>query len=157
ALTNLYTRWPSPGGEPVGLEMRVESVIAGTPWIGLVDRLERTPHGLKVVDYKTSKSATSIEDAKSSIQLAFYASAIAQSFGEPMIGAEMWFPRVESVKVTTRLLDLDRLTEIEETMIEVTNAIRSEQWQPRVGDGCKNCVFKKSCPAWPEGQGAFLP
>ncbi|HLE95099.1 MAG TPA: ATP-dependent DNA helicase [Acidimicrobiia bacterium] len=157
ALTKLYTRWPSPGGEPVGLEMRVESVIAGTPWIGLVDRLERTPHGLKVVDYKTSKSATSIEDAKSSIQLAFYASAIAQSFGEPVIGAEMWFPRVESVKVTTRPLDLDRLTEIEETMIEVTNAIRSEQWEPRVGDGCKNCVFKKSCPAWPEGQGAFLP
>jgi len=90
-------------------------------------------------------------------QLAFYASAIAQSFGEPVIGAEMWFPRVESVKVTTRPLDLDRLTEIEETMIEVTNAIRSEQWEPRVGDGCKNCVFKKSCPAWPEGQGAFLP
>jgi RecB family exonuclease len=157
ALTKLYTRWPSPGGEPVGLEMRVESVIASTPWIGLVDRLERTPHGLKVVDYKTSKSATSIEDAKSSIQLAFYASAIAQSFGEPVIGAEMWFPRVESVKVTTRPLDLDRLAEIEETMIEVTDAIRSEQWEPRVGDGCKNCVFKKSCPAWPEGQGAFLP
>jgi RecB family exonuclease len=157
ALTKLYNLWPSPEGRPIGLEMKVESVIDGTPWMGLVDRLERTPDGLKVVDYKTSKTPASLEEGKSSIQLGFYASAIAQSSGEPVIGAEMWFPRVDTKGVTTRSLDLDRLAEIEETMIHVTKSIRSENWEPRVGAGCKNCGFKKSCPAWPEGQGAFMP
>jgi ATP-dependent exoDNAse (exonuclease V) beta subunit len=157
ALTKLYTLWPSPEGQPIGLELKVESVIDDTPWMGLVDRLERTPGGLKVVDYKTSKTAASLEEGNSSIQLAFYASAIAQSFGEPVISAEMWFPRVDTKGVTTRALDPHRMGEIEQEMIEVTRSIRSENWEPRVGSGCKNCGFKKSCPAWPEGQGAFLP
>jgi superfamily I DNA/RNA helicase len=157
ALTKLYTLWPSPEGQPIGLELKVESVIDDTPWMGLVDRLERTPGGLKVVDYKTSKTAASIEEGNSSIQLAFYASAIAGSFGEPVIGAEMWFPRADTKGVTTRALDPRRMGEIEQEMIEVTRSIRSENWEPRVGSGCKNCGFKKSCPAWPEGQGAFLP
>jgi len=157
ALTKLYTLWPSPDGQPIGLEMKVESVIDDTPWMGLVDRLERTPVGLKVVDYKTSKSAATVEEGNSSIQLAFYASAVARSYGEPVIGAEMWYPRVDTKKVTTRSLDLDHLTEVEATMAQVTRSIRSELWGPRVGDGCRNCGFKKSCPAWPEGQGAFLP
>ena len=157
ALTKLYTLWPSPEGRPIGLELKVESVIDDTPWMGLVDRLERTPGGLKVVDYKTSKTAASIEEGNSSIQLAFYASAIAESFGEPVIGAEMWFPRADTKGVTTRALDPRRIGEIEQEMIEVTRSIRSENWEPRVGSGCKNCGFKKSCPAWPEGQGAFLP
>ncbi len=156
-LTKLYTLWPSADGAPIGLELKVEAVIDGIEWMGLVDRLERTPGGLKVVDYKTSKTAASLEEGRSSIQLGFYASAIAESFGEPVIGAEMWFPRVDTKGMTTRALDLDRIGEIEEEMIQITRSIRSEDWEPRVGDGCKRCGFKKSCPAWPEGQGAFLP
>ncbi|HET7846434.1 MAG TPA: PD-(D/E)XK nuclease family protein, partial [Acidimicrobiia bacterium] len=90
-------------------------------------------------------------------QLGFYASAIAATYGEPVIGAEMWVPRVDTKGMTTRAFDMDRIGEIEEEMIEVTRSIRSENWEPRVGDGCKRCDFKKSCPAWPEGRGAFLP
>jgi ATP-dependent exoDNAse (exonuclease V) beta subunit len=157
ALTKLYTSWPSPEGEPVGLEMKVDAIIDGSSWTGLVDRLERTAGGLKVVDYKTTKNPPSVQEGKNSIQLAFYASAIAQSTGEPVVGAEMWFPRMTSKSVTKRALDLDRLPEIAAEMIEITRSIRSENWTPRVGDHCKHCSFKKSCPAWPEGQGAFIP
>jgi len=157
ALTKLYTLWPSPEGRPIGLELKVESEIDGIAWMGLVDRLERAPDGLKVVDYKTSKTVPSHEKGHSSIQLGFYASAIARSFGEPVISAEMWFPRGDTKALSTRALDPDRMSEIEEELIQVTRSIRSEDWAPRVGDGCKNCVFKKSCPAWPEGQGAYLP
>jgi superfamily I DNA/RNA helicase/RecB family exonuclease len=157
ALTRLYELWPSPEGRPIGLEMKVESVIDGTPWMGVIDRLERTADGLKVIDYKTSKSPPTIEASKSSIQLAFYSAAVARSLEEPVATAEMWFPRTDARSITTRALDLDRLPDIETEMIEVTRAIRSEDWEPRVGDGCKNCGFRKSCPAWPEGQGAFVP
>ncbi len=42
-----------------------------------------------MVDYKTSKRATKIDDAASSIQLGFYARSIGDSTGEEVIGAEM--------------------------------------------------------------------
>jgi superfamily I DNA/RNA helicase/RecB family exonuclease len=157
AMTRLYESWPSPDGLPIGLEMKIDSIIDGTTWVGLIDRLERTPGGLKVVDYKTTKSPPTIEDSKSSIQLAFYAGSVERSLNEPVIAAEMWFPRTDAKKITTRSLDIDRLPDLETEMIEITRSIRAEDWEPRVGDGCKNCGFKKSCPAWPEGQGAFLP
>ncbi len=157
AVTRLYELWPSPDGQPIGLEMKVESIIDGTPWVGVIDRLERTSKGLKVVDYKTSKSPPTLEEARSSIQLAFYASSVALSLGESVTTAEMWFPRTDAKSITTRALDLDRLEDIEEEMVEITRSIRGEDWEPRVGDGCRTCGFRKSCPAWPEGQGAFIP
>ncbi len=156
-VTKLYTRWPSPEGVPVGLEMKVEATIGDTPWTGVIDRLERTPDGLKVVDYKTSKHPPSIADAAASIQLGFYATAVARSTGEPVSAAEMWFPRAESKSVTTRSLDMSSLVTLEAEMARVTSAIKEENWEPTVGDGCKHCGFRLSCPAWPEGKGAYLP
>ena len=69
----------------------------------------------------------------------------------------MWFPRTKAQSVTTRKLDLDRLDEIEEMMETITTAIAAEIWEPRVNDRCDRCSFRLSCPAWPEGRGAFLP
>ena len=155
--TKLYTKWPSPEGVPVDLEMKVGASIDGTPWTGVIDRLERTPDGLKVVDYKTSKHPPSIADAAASIQLGFYATAIARTTGEPVRAAEMWFPRAESKSVTTRSLDMSSLETLEAEMARVTSAIKDENWEPTVGDGCKHCGFRLSCPAWPEGKGAYLP
>ncbi len=157
AVTRLYSNWPSPDGVPIGLELRVEETIDGTPWVGVIDRLERVGDNLKVVDYKTSKSPPKVADAAVSIQLGFYASAVGKARGEPVTEAEMWFPRFESKAVTKRSLDISSLREIEEEMSRVTAAIKSEAWEPTVGDACRYCSFKRSCPAWPEGQGAYLP
>lgn len=155
--TRLYASWPSPEGVPIDLEMKIEATIDDVPWTGVIDRLERTPDGLKVVDYKTSKRPPSFADAAGSIQLAFYATAVARSTGEPVIAAEMWFPRAESKSVTTRSLDMSSLVTLEEEMARVTSAIKEEKWEPTIGEGCKYCSFRLSCPAWPEGKGAYLP
>jgi ATP-dependent exoDNAse (exonuclease V) beta subunit len=158
AVTRLYEKWPSPDGLPIDLEMKVGATIDGTPWAGVIDRLERTPEGLKVVDYKTTKNPPTTAQAASSIQLGFYATAVAGSLGEPVCAAEMWFPRVDSKRsVTTRSLNMSSLVDLEQEMARVTAAIKEEMWEPRVGDGCKHCGFRLSCPAWPEGKGAYLP
>ncbi len=156
AVTRLYTLWPS-NGEPVDLELKVGAVIGGIEWVGFIDRLERSPDGLKVVDYKTGKSAPKIEDAKRSIQLGFYALAVQEQMGEPVIAAEMWFPRKEAKTLTRRSLDTSLLDEIRESMEAVTASIEAEQWEPRVNARCEGCAFRRSCPAWPEGRGAYLP
>ncbi|HVR77875.1 MAG TPA: ATP-dependent DNA helicase [Acidimicrobiia bacterium] len=157
AISNLYTRWPSPDGIPVELEKRVEAVIGGVPWIGYIDRLERTSAGLRVIDYKTTKSPPTHKDAKQSIQLGFYAAAVSDDLGEPVIDAQMWFPRSAGKSVGTRALDMSLLPQVRETMEDVTSSIREENWEPRVSARCERCRFRLSCPAWPQGKGAYLP
>jgi CRISPR/Cas system-associated exonuclease Cas4 (RecB family) len=156
AITRLYENWPNGDGFPIELEKRVTMVIDNVEWLGFIDRLEQTSSGLRVVDYKTSTTAMSKADAADSIQLGFYASAVARDGGE-VVQAQLWYPRAATKSVSTRDLDLHGLDEIELEMVEITSSIRSEDWSPNVGRQCQRCSFRLSCPAWPEGKGAYLP
>jgi putative RecB family exonuclease len=155
-ILRLYGAWPS-DGVPIELERKVETEIGGVEWVGYIDRLEKGPNGLRVIDYKTSKNPPSVPEAKESVQLGFYASAVADETGEPVIAAEMWFPRKEAKSVTKRSFDMDLLPDVVETMKAVTTSILEERWQPRVNYRCNRCDFRLSCPAWAEGKGAYLP
>jgi superfamily I DNA/RNA helicase/RecB family exonuclease len=157
AITKLYENWPTPDGIPVDVEHRVEMEVGDIQWLGYIDRLERTSKGLRVVDYKTTKSPPSIAEAEESIQLGFYAAAVTAEMGEPVVQAEMWFPRTGTKKVTVRRLEMRRGPYLQQALEDVTRSIRSEMWEPRVSDRCNRCDFRLSCPAWPEGKGAFLP
>lgn len=155
-VTKLYELWPS-NGTPIELEKEVHAMIGEVEWVGFIDRLETTPDGLKVIDYKTSKTPPLVKDAARSIQLAFYATAVAEEYSEPVIGAEMWFPRAKGKGFVKRSLDMGLIDEVREKMEEVTRSIRDEAWEPRVSIRCDRCEFRLSCPAWPEGKGAYLP
>jgi len=54
---------------------------------GKIDRVDREPEGLRVLDYKTGSSVAKVQDASGAatleVQLAIYSAAIAQEFGEP--------------------------------------------------------------------------
>lgn len=154
-FTRLYENWPG-RGVPIEVELAVDADIEGVRWIGRIDRLERSADGLRVVDYKTSKSPPTIDDAAGSIQLGFYALAVSETLGE-VVASEMWFPRKESQKVTTRAFAMHQLSDVTGTMVEITRRIGAEDWQPRISRDCTRCGFRRSCPAWPEGKGAFLP
>jgi superfamily I DNA/RNA helicase/RecB family exonuclease len=154
-FTKLYERWPG-RGEPVEVELGVDAEIEGVRWIGRIDRLERSADGYRVVDYKTSGHAPRKEDAEQSIQLGFYAHAVAEAMG-PVVASEMWFPRTPTNSVTTRKFAMHQLADVTETMVEITRSIGAEDWRPRVSVDCRRCGFRRSCPAWPEGRGAFLP
>ncbi len=156
AVTRLYENWPS-AGVPVEVEKGVSTEIGGIRWVGYIDRLERGPDGLKVVDYKTTKNPPTLPEAKTSVQLGFYAAAVTAETGEPVVAAEMWFPRKDSKSVTRREFDMDALPEVLQTMEEVTIAVSEERWEPKVNEYCNRCAFKLSCPAWAEGKGAYLP
>ncbi|HSK07843.1 MAG TPA: hypothetical protein VK990_10010, partial [Acidimicrobiia bacterium] len=81
----------------------------------------------------------------------------AEEYSEPVIGAEMWFPRAKGKGFVKRTLDLALIDEVRRKMEDVTHSIRDEAWEPRVSIRCDRCEFRLSCPAWPEGKGAYLP
>lgn len=154
-ITKLYENWPTPDGSPIDVEARVTGVIDGVEWVGVIDRVEQTAEGLRVVDYKTSTQAITKEEASMSIQLGFYVTALATN--GPVVDAQLWYPRSRTKSVSIRSLDLNSLEEVRQEMIEITESVRSENWAPSVGRHCERCAFRLSCPAWPEGRGAFLP
>lgn len=153
-LTRLYERWPGKG-DPVAVELDVTSELGGVSWIGRIDRLEESAQGLRVVDYKSSASVPTQDEAAQSIQLAFYAMAVQEQKGE-VVASETWYPRKKSVSVTTREFAMHRLGEVVGNMEAITRSIATEDWEPRVSESCKRCDFRRSCPAWPEGKGAYL-
>jgi superfamily I DNA/RNA helicase/RecB family exonuclease len=154
-LTNLYTKWPGKG-PTVAVEHRADAEIGGVSWTGRIDRIEESSEGLRIVDYKTSTYLTTYEEAEQSIQLGYYAIALARERGRRPVASEMWFPRIRQKTVPTRGLAMHLLPEVEEKLSEITASIRAEDWEPRVSKQCGRCSFKSSCPAWPEGKGAYL-
>jgi superfamily I DNA/RNA helicase/RecB family exonuclease len=154
-LDRLYKNWPR-GGPPVAVERRVNMTIGDIPWEGVIDRVEQEGNALAIVDFKTKSSAATKEEAKQSVQLGFYALALA-SEGTQVVGAEFWYPRIASKSVTTRALELSELGLVEEELNRIAIGITTENWAPTPGAHCANCSFRRSCPAWPEGRGAFLP
>ncbi len=156
-LEHLYTHWPS-ACRPVALERWLELDIDGVRWVGKADRIEQCPDGVKIVDYKTSRSYPSVGDAAVSVQLGFYAMA-AEADTElpgPVVGAEMWFPANTKAKsVTTRTLDLTRLDQVRAAMQTAASGIGEENWAPQTNRYCASCRVRLVCPAWPDGKEAF--
>ena len=156
-IRNLYAKWPASSAPASHLEVEVELEIDGVRWYGIVDRVERSDLGCHIVDYKTGKSAPRLEDAAVSIQLGFYALALeADPYSPSVVSAELWYPATDAKSLTRRALDMGRLDEVEETMRAITSQIAAEHWEPKVSSACDRCGIKSSCPAWPEGRGAYL-
>jgi len=159
-LEKLYTGWPEPAGSPVLLEHPVRLELGGTTWRGRVDRIERKADDtLRVVDYKTGKTAATNEEARNSLQLGFYylASSADPAIAEhgPVTGAEFWFPHAPAKKVTVRRFGPDREAETRRRLEEIARLIHEEAWEPRPGRACGNCDVRLVCPAWAEGQEAY--
>ncbi len=157
-LDDTYRLWPS-SARPIGFETPLRLTIDGTPWFGLADRIEAKGSGVFIVDYKTGSPVTKAAAAES-IQLGYYAMAAA---GDPAItahgsiaGAEFWYPKVLNKQaIGTRDFNMDNLGAVEERMVEITAAIRGEQFEPTPGPQCATCQVELVCPARAAGGEAF--
>ena len=162
-LDQLARRWTGDGAEPIRFEERVRVEMDGIPWSGRIDRVDRLENGrLRVVDYKTSKTPTTLKDAAVSLQLGFYLWALSgrEPDSETVEAAELWFPLCERETSWTRSFDPSNLAEVLQELREIAEAILTERadpqaWPPRPSRDCGRCRVRPLCPAWPEGQGAF--
>jgi len=158
-LARLYNMWPSTA-DPIGIERRVSFDLGDITWRGRIDRIEKDAAGVRIVDYKTSKTAVPVAEAAESLQLGFYALAAGADaslteHGEP-VSAEFWYPLSAAKKnLTTRALDMHNLPSLGQRLIELGDAIAAESWDPTPGDWCERCPFASSCPARAEGGDQF--
>jgi superfamily I DNA/RNA helicase/RecB family exonuclease len=157
-IEQMYAEWPGGEAVPVALERRLGLELDGHRWWGRSDRIEQHRIGqLRVVDYKTSKTALSVQEAAASLQLGFYLLAAAadpelRDRGE-VTEAELWYP----LGGTRRQFDRRNLPAVAAQLREIAASIEGEDWTPSPGPGCGRCSLRLVCPAWPEGREGFVP
>lgn len=159
--------------EPLGLERTVGAVTPVLSIRGRVDRIDagRDEQGLPtavVIDYKTSRQASSETDARTSLQLAMYAAAVERTLRRPCSVVELHHVPTSSVarweyrpgQLARHLARADELGAEAQTA-EATWKTNTQQgatagWVDEVfpadpGPRCSWCDFRSSCP---EGQAA---
>ncbi|MGQ0848334.1 MAG: ATP-dependent helicase [Actinomycetota bacterium] len=157
-LENMHQDWPGGDASVVEVERRIQMEVDGITWSGKVDRFERhLPGELRVVDYKTSASEPTKDEAARSLQLGFYVLAARHDHEVSSWGwvsaAELWYPLARR---TVSQFDMDQVADVERRMVVVGRRITAERWDATPGPHCDRCPVRLCCPAWPEGREAFV-
>ena len=159
-LAGYFAEAQGKGWTKVGAEMAMKVTLGRAVVSGRVDRLERGPDGLRVVDYKTGSSKPKADDLATHPQLGVYQLAVesgAFGDGEQSAGAALLqigkaagksyqeqpqgaLSRAEDPQWAGRLV------------AETAEGMAAGTFLAQVGEQCKLCAVKASCPAQPEGR-----
>jgi superfamily I DNA/RNA helicase/RecB family exonuclease len=159
-LSTLYELWPS-SARPVALETTLEMNLEGWSWSGRADRVEQHGDALTIVDYKTSASAVTKDDAAGSLQLGYYVLAARESLADlgVVTGATFWYPAAPPTKsaIATRDFDMARIDDVRAQLIDIAEAIDAERLPATPNKDCGRCAVSVVCPAVHQGREAFAP
>ena len=140
---------------PDGLERKVETDLAGLPFLGHIDRVAVVDAGMRVTDYKTGAPKPRYWWGYWRQQL-LYAAALSE-LGEPVAEVELLYLRqprsvrrpVYDAAVARAIADLETAHEQRDRMCA------DGAWEARTGPLCKYCDFRLACPA--QRPGAPVP
>lgn len=172
ALRDAMTRYDVWAAMPehsrvIGVEIPFNlTTIVGAEWVritGTVDRLEADENGaLRVVDFKTGRSAPTQADVDAMDQLGIYQFAVAQGAFEQQApsqrtsaGAEivhLRLPRGDGPLTRRQEPLAEEETWVVEHLGEAARILRTENFEARANSGCGNCVHRIGCPLWTESR-----
>lgn len=150
------------GWHKVGAEVAMKVVLGRAVVSGRVDRLEEAADGsgLRVVDYKTGSSKPKADDLPLHPQLGVYQLAVERgAFGEETrsTGAALLqigkaAGKKHQVQPQPPLAEADDPAWAEQLVASTADEMSQAVFLAKVGDHCKLCAVKASCPAQPEGR-----
>lgn len=144
--------------EPAERELYVETLLEnGLLLRGVVDRIDIAPDGsIRVVDYKTGRSAAEQYESTALFQMRFYALVIWRTRGViPAVLRLIYLGNAETLSYEPDEHDLLATERQLKALWEaVALAHRTGDWQPSKGRGCTWCSFQAHCP---EYGGTVLP
>lgn len=130
-------------GKPELFEKSFEIELPNARLTGRIDRIDKTPSGLAVIDYKTGKKDES--KLKKDLQLPIYSLACKEIFGE--YPSSLIFMFLKDGTIHEDSFEPDALeakrTEIEDRI----EKINSSDFAATPGFACRFCDFRRICPA----------
>jgi putative RecB family exonuclease len=151
-----YLDGVDPSRQPLGIERTVPLRTQMLALSGRIDRLDERGEELVVVDYKTSRTPPTDDDARTSLPLALYAAAAWKTFRRRCVRVELH--HVPTGGIATHEHSGEslqrRIAEAESIALEARAAEDdhartgpdSSLFPPRVGPLCRWCDFRAHCP-----------
>jgi RecB family exonuclease len=123
--------------------------------VGSIDHVARTDSGgIGIVDWKTNRKAKTRKVVASSLQLAIYALAARELWGQDPEWVALDFV-VPGVRVAVDRAEIDTESAVA-TIREVADLIRAEAFEPAPTPLCPWCDYRSLCPEF-AGEGPDLP
>ncbi|MCI1262683.1 MAG: ATP-dependent helicase [Tetrasphaera jenkinsii] len=146
----------------VGAEVSLRHTLGRAEIRGVVDRVEAGADGrLRIIDFKTGSSKPRLDEVARHAQLGCYQVVVAGgAFGDGLESAGAALVQLgkagtgqiaRSVQAQPPLAADDDPQWAERLIIESADVMAGAQFQARVGDSCRTCPVRTSCPVAPEG------
>ncbi|SDO60794.1 RecB family exonuclease [Pedococcus dokdonensis] len=146
-----------PAHQPLGIERTVSLKTSVLTLQGRIDRLDDRGGELAVVDYKTSRSQPTDDDARTSLPLALYAAAAWKMFRRKCVRVELHHLPTGTVAAHDHTGEsLKRKVDEADSIAREARAaeadyrelgVDSSRFPARVGPICQWCDFRAHCPA----------
>jgi putative RecB family exonuclease len=120
----------------------------GIELYGKIDRIDDTPSGLQVVDYKTSRHPIDAEDLPRDLAAQIYALLAATCFRRPVARVRFIYLALDhEVRWEPEAEDLDATGfAVADLAQRIGTAQAHGEWEARPGDQCRWCPAAATCP-----------
>lgn len=118
---------------------------------GIIDRIDKTPTGYEIIDYKTARKMPAQESVDKNLQLTIYLQAFLDRYPRERnnlanITVSLYFVK-HGVKLSSTRTE-DDLRRVDDLFRDAIRQIESSAFDPRVNPLCDWCGYQKMCPMW---------
>lgn len=148
ALRRFYDEQERGGRKPTYIEKEFSFTFEGNRIAGRWDRVDETPEGGVIIDYKTAEvhdQKTADKKAKENPQLTLYAWSYRERFGTLPVRVELHF--LDSGFIGTAVRKEKEIEKMQEKVRVVAEGIRKEDFEARpTYIACQYCAYQDICP-----------
>jgi len=143
-LNNFISMQSGMKGNPREVEKRFEFVTAGIKLTGKIDRIDITPDGYEIIDYKTGKLDKT--KLKSDFQLPLYSLACRELYGE--FPSKVTYMFLTETEPYSQAQSPDDLKKISDNLTEKIEEIKNSDFTATPDSfKCAHCGYNRICPA----------
>lgn len=151
ALTHFFAWWKQEERTVLGIETSFRITVPGMPGntelSGRIDRIERTPKGLRITDFKSSTPCTQHE-ADNDLQLSLYAVAAMEKWGEEVTELTLLYLGEEQIVERKTIRTIGQRKDALIAVRTLAERILSGDYRPTPSVAtCRGCPYRFICGA----------
>lgn len=130
----------------IGDEKRGKHILSG-----VIDRIDKTPEGYEIIDYKTTRKMPSQEKVDHDLQLSIYLKAFLNRYPKEKehidtITVSLYYLK-HGVKLSSKRTKED-IEALDDIILSVVEDIEAAHFEPILSPLCDWCGYQKICPLW---------
>ena len=118
---------------------------------GIIDRIDKTPEGYEIIDYKTTKKMPTQEKVDNDLQLSVYLKAFLSRYPKEVENLDKLTVSLYFLKHGVKLSatrSLKQLEDSEQLFLDTLKIIEAGKFEPNISPLCDWCGYQKYCPMW---------